>query len=117
MNLRLYMDVHAPSVITRTLQGRGLDVLASQDDGTTELDDEALLARAAALGRLLFSQDQDLLRIASQWQAEGRPFEGVAFSQQRGVSLGILISDLEILLTCADPEEVRNAVTFLPFTS
>ena len=56
MALKLYMDVHVPLPVTVALRQRGLDVLTSQDDGTTTHDDEPLLARAAELGRVLFSQ-------------------------------------------------------------
>jgi hypothetical protein len=108
------MDVHIPRAITRSLRGRGLDVLTSQEDDTTLLDDEALLARATELGRILFSQDQDLLRIAAEWQSRGRAFSGIVFSLQQGVSLGALAQDLELLLLCSLPEEIRNSVIYLP---
>lgn len=114
MPLTLYMDVHVPIVVTESLRRKGLDVLTSQDDGTATLDDETLLARASELGRVLFSQDQDFLRIAAEWQRAGRTFVGVIFAVQQGVSLGLLAEDLELLLTCCEPEELRDRVTYLP---
>jgi predicted nuclease of predicted toxin-antitoxin system len=114
MPLALYMDVHAPMAVTEALRRKGLDVLTSQDDGTATQDDEALLTRADELGRVLFSQDQDFLRIAAGWQRAGRPFAGVLFAAQQGVSLGRLADDLELLLTCCEPEELRDRVTYLP---
>ncbi len=114
MPLSLYMDVHIPVAITDGLQRRGMDVLTSQRDGTAERDDGVLLARATALGRLLFSQDQDFLHIAAAWQQSGWPFTGVLFAHQQGVSLGRLIDDLELVLTCCAPDELRNRVTYLP---
>jgi predicted nuclease of predicted toxin-antitoxin system len=62
------MDVHIPAAITAGLRRRNIDVLISQEDGTREVDDVLLLQRATALGRVLFSQDQDLLHIATEWQ-------------------------------------------------
>jgi predicted nuclease of predicted toxin-antitoxin system len=114
MPLTLYMDVHVPMSVTESLRRRGLDILTSQDDGTATQDDEDLLARATQLGRVLFSQDQDFLRIAAERQREGRPFAGVLFAAQQGVSLGRLADDLELLLTCCEPEELRDRVTYLP---
>src|SRR3954452_16330047 len=110
----LYVDVHVPTAVTEALRRRGPDVLTSQDDGTATVDDERLLARASELGRVPFSQDQDFLRIAARWQQQGRPFLGVLFAPQRGVRLGGLSDDLELLLTCCDPEELRDRVTYLP---
>jgi hypothetical protein len=110
------MDVHIPVLVTQSLRRGGLDVLTSQEDGTAALDDEALLSRAVDLNRVLFSQDQDFLRIAAEWQAMGRWFPGVLFSPQRGVSLGRLAADAELLLTCCDLQEVENRVTYLPLS-
>ena len=58
------MDVHVPAAITRGLVLRGVDVLTAQIDDTTELEDPDLLDRATELGRVLFSQDEDLLTKA-----------------------------------------------------
>lgn len=58
-----YFDVHVPASIAEGLRRRGIDVLTSQQDGTREAGDEELLQRATYLGRLLFSQDEDLLEM------------------------------------------------------
>lgn len=114
MPLALYMDVHVPMLVTATLRRRGLNILTSQDDGTATQDDEFLLARSTELGRVLFSQDQDFLQIAAEWQRKERYFVGLFFSPQQGASLGRLTDDLEILLTCCELEEVRDRVVYLP---
>ena len=116
MGIKYYMDVHVPAAITEGLRRRGLNVLTSQEDGTREADDEDLLTRATDLGRTLVSQDQDLLRIASEWQQAGRTFSGVVFSPQQGTSIGRCVEDLELLATCCRLEEMENRVTFLPLT-
>ena len=73
-----------------------------------------LLQRATELERVLFSQDTDLLALADAWQAAQRDFPGVIFAAQTGVSLGRLVDDLELLATCAEPEELANRVIHLP---
>ena len=45
----LYMDVNVRWEITTGLRSRGVDVLTSQEDGTREFSDRALLDRAMAL--------------------------------------------------------------------
>ena len=62
--LRLYMDVHIKAAITAGLRRRAIDVVTAQEDGGAHLEDVALLDRATALQRVLFSQDNDLLAIA-----------------------------------------------------
>jgi hypothetical protein len=65
------MDVHVPRAITTALRLRKIDVLTAQEDGMAELDDEHLLRRATELGRILVSQDQDLLREGARRQSRG----------------------------------------------
>lgn len=108
------MDVHVPAAITRGLLLRGVDVLTSQLDRTTELEDPALLDRAAALGRVLFSQDEDLLAEAALRQRTGRTFAGVVYAHQLRVTIGRCIADLELIAQTGTPEDLVNRVEFLP---
>ncbi|HWE60979.1 MAG TPA: DUF5615 family PIN-like protein, partial [Chloroflexota bacterium] len=82
MPLSLYMDQHVPRVISTGLRLRNVDVLTASEDGAGELDDAALLDRATALGRVLFSQDDDLLAEAAHRQAKGVRFGGVIYAHQ-----------------------------------
>lgn len=110
----IYMDVHIPAAITAGLRRRGIDVLTSQEDGTNRLADAALLDRATGLGRILFSEDTDLLAIAQEWQTIGHPFAGLLFAHQEGASIGRLIEDIELIAKCLPSEEVANVVIYLP---
>jgi len=114
MALALYMDVHIPMAVTEALRRRGLDILTTQDDGTSKQFDADLLQRATDLKRVLFSQDHDFLKITAEWQRQGRPFLGVVFAPQRGVSLGGLANDLELIVNCCEPEELQDNVIYLP---
>lgn len=114
MALKLYMDVHIPAAVTAGLRRRHIDVLTSQEDSTREIDDVLLLQRATALGRVLFSQDQDLLHIAHEWQRTKRSFTGIVFAAQRGVSIGRCVEELELLVHYYTEEEAANQVIFLP---
>ena len=82
-----YMDVHVPEAVTMGLRRRNIDILTSQSDGTRTFDDSALLSRATELGRVLFTQDSDLLQIAQARQEVGINFAGVVFPHQQGVSI------------------------------
>lgn len=114
MSVGLYMDVHVPAAITRGLLLRGVDVRTAQLDGTTQLDDDALLNRATELGRVLFSQDEDLLSEATKRQRNGEWFGGLIYAHQLGITIGQAINHLEILTQCATMEEFANRVEYLP---
>ena len=70
----LYMDVDVPFAITAGLRLRGIDVLTAQEDGTSDLDDDVLLDRVTALGRIIFTRDVDFLAHARERQRTGRLF-------------------------------------------
>lgn len=108
------MDVHVPAAITRGLVLRGVDVLTAQLDETTQLDDSALLDRATALRRVLFSQDEDLLAEATSRQRSGKSFGGVIYAHQLGITIGRAIEDLQILAEVGVPEDFANRVEYLP---
>lgn len=113
MSLGLYMDVHVPLPITRGLRRRAVDVLTAQEDGTTRFTDPELLSRARERGRLLFSQDEDLIVEAVKCQRAGEPFATVMFARQLDLSIGRCITDLETLAKAALPEDAAGQIIFL----
>ncbi|MEO8426525.1 MAG: hypothetical protein ABI651_05355 [Verrucomicrobiota bacterium] len=80
MSVGLYMDVHVPAA--RGLLLRGVDVLTAQLDEATRLEDPDLLDRATELGRVHFSQDEDLPAEATRRQRSGESFGGVIHAHQ-----------------------------------
>jgi hypothetical protein len=112
--LAFYMDHHIHRAITEGLRRRGIDVLTAFEDGTDEQDDELLLERAARLGRIIVSQDQDFLRIAGSWQRTSREFPGVLYAIQQRVNIGQTIEYLELIAVLKSPEEMQNQVEYIP---
>jgi hypothetical protein len=108
------MDVHVPYAITTGLRLRGVDVLTAQEDGARRFFDAILLDRATVLGRVLFSQDEDLLSEAARRQYSGETFAGVIYAHQLKVTIGQCINDLELIAQVGEPEEFANRVEYLP---
>lgn len=108
------MDVHVPNAITTGLRLRGIDVLTAQEDGAARLADPALLDRATELGRVLVSQDHDLLVETVRRQREGIDFAGVVFAHQLRVTIGAAIEGLEILAGAGARDDFKNQVFHLP---
>jgi predicted nuclease of predicted toxin-antitoxin system len=109
------MDVHVHDAITEALRSSGADVLTSQEDGTRQFEDSDLVDRATALGRVLFSQDRDMLREGSKRQRLGEPFTGVIYAHRLKVSVGQCIHDLELIALAGEADEFANTVLYLPF--
>lgn len=114
MSLEIYTDVHVDYAIVVGLRNRGVDVLRAQEDGAGTMDDPDLLDRAMALGRVLFSQDEDLLREGARRQQTGEPFAGIIYSHQLGPTIGQCIADLELLAKLEEPDDFLNRVEYLP---
>lgn len=114
MPLAFFFDQHASGAIARGLRLRGVEVLKAFEDGADRFVDEKLLWRATALGQVLFTQDEDLLALAHQYQAEGKHFSGVVYAHQLRVSVGRCVNDLELIAKASSAEEMAGHVEFLP---
>jgi Domain of unknown function (DUF5615) len=114
VSLKLYMDVHIRQAITDGLRLRGVDVLTAQEDNRARLADPDLLDRALALGRVLFSQDEDLLREATRRQRSGETFAGLIYTHQRRITDGQCIDELALLAHVEDPEAFVDRLEYLP---
>jgi hypothetical protein len=114
VSVALYMDVHVQRAVTIGLRLRGVDVLTSQQDGTLRLDDDKLLDRALALGRVFFTQDDDLLKEAATRQRSARRFGGLIYAHQQNITVSRTIDDLELIAKVYRPDELENRVIFLP---
>jgi len=108
------MDHHVPRAITNGLRLREVDVLTAHEDGTSDLQDSALLDRAAELDRVLFTQDDDLLVEATQRQQRRQSFSGVIYAHQLRVSIGGCVRDLELVARAGEPEDMVAQGLFLP---
>lgn len=112
--LRLYIDVHVKAAITAGVRRRGINVVTAQEDSSQRLEDAALLARATVLGRVLFSQDDDLLAIAKAHQSEERRFVGLIYGHQLAATIGKYVLDLDLVCQVLEPEDMVNRIEYLP---
>lgn len=114
MPLKLYMDHHVPRAITVGLRLRQVDVITAYEDHAHELADPDLLDRATTAGRVLFTQDDDLLAEATKRQRGGGAFGGVIYAHQADVSIGQCVQDLALIAEAGSPADVTNRVIYLP---
>jgi uncharacterized protein DUF5615 len=111
--IALYFDHNVSRAITQGLRLRGIDVLTALEDGAQRLPDPQLLDRATALGRVLFSSDEDLIVEARWRQREDVSFGGVIFAPQH-FPIGRCIEVLELVARAGEPEDFMGSLMFLP---
>ena len=114
MTVAFYMDVHVHGSVTEQLELRDVDVITAQDDAWDRREDEELLLRATHLGRVVFTQDADFLRIAAEFHQRSREFAGIVYGHQMRVSIGQCVLDLELIARCYEPSDMLNRIEHLP---
>ena len=108
------MDVHVRRAVTVALRLRDIDVLTAQEDGSSELDDAQLMDRATKLGRVLVSQDEDLLREGAERLSENQAFSGLIYAHQLRITIGQMVDDLELIARATSAEEWLRRIENLP---
>jgi Domain of unknown function (DUF5615) len=112
--LRFYMDVHVPAAISKGLRTRGIAALTAQEDNHAQAPDSVVLDRAAFLGYVVYTNDTDFLEIVAQRHHNAIFFAGVVYSQQKTLTFGRIIADLELIATCCSSAEMQNQLVYLP---
>ena len=114
MSFSFYLDHHVPVAIAVGLRQRQIDVLTAQEDGRADWEDDRLLERAFDLGRVVFTQDRDVLVLAADWQRQHRDFAGMVYGHQLRVTIGGAVHDLALIASLISLDDMRNRVEFLP---
>lgn len=114
MAVALYLDVHVPQAVTDQLRRRKVDVLTAQEDRRERTPDDNLLLRALELGRVMVTFDVRFKAMAEDWIREGREFLGIAYAHPLRISIGQLVTDLEMIALASEPSDWRNKVEYLP---
>jgi predicted nuclease of predicted toxin-antitoxin system len=114
VSLQYYFDEHIPSTIAVGLCRLGVDVLSVQNDERDRSSDVEVLDRATELGRVTVTCDKDYLVEAALRQRTGVHFAGVTWLNDKRMSAGECIEQLEFLAKTSDSEEMAGRVIYLP---
>ena len=106
--IKYHMDEHVPTAVTTGLRARGVDVMTARESSLLAASDEAHLDRAAAEGRVIFTQDADFLRL----HAKGLSHAGIVYTNQQ-TPIGEVIRGLMLIYRVLEPRDMHNHVEFL----
>jgi hypothetical protein len=104
-----HLDENIPYAVAEGLRRRGIDVTTTAEAGLLGADDLTQLAYARDHGRVLVTQDEDLLVLHST----GVEHAGIAFAQHQGGSIGAIIRGLVLIWSVLEPEDMRNRVEYI----
>ena len=106
--IRFYTDEHVARAVVNGLRLRGVDVLTVTEAGLLGATDEEHLTRAQNDGRVLFTQDDDFLRL----HAAGMEHAGIVYAPQ-GASIGDIIRGLMLINQVLEAEDMQGHVEYL----
>ncbi len=107
--IRFHLDEHVAHAVADGLRRLGIDVTTSMDANLLGASDAEQIAYGLAEGRVIFSQDDDLLALA----AAGVQHAGLAYCHQTARSVGQIIRGLELIWEVYEPDEMKNRIEFI----
>lgn len=107
--IRFHLDEHVATAVAGGLRRLGADVTTTPEVGLRWAADPEQLAYANAEGRVVFTEDDDFLVLASL----GLEHPGIAYCKQSTRSIGEIIAGLELIWELCEPDEMRGRVEFL----
>jgi hypothetical protein len=107
--IRFHLDENCSKAIAAGLRCRGIDVTTTPEAALMGATDEQQASYRLAEHRVLFTQDQDFLRL----DAAGVEHGGVAYCAKDTKSIGELIQRLVLVWEIYEPEEMAGRVEHL----
>jgi uncharacterized protein with PIN domain len=106
--IKFYTDEHVSKAVVRGLRQRGVDVLTVFEAGLLGASDQDHLRKAREEGRVVFTQDEDFLRLA----ASGADHAGVVYVPQQ-TPIGKIIYGLMLIYQVLESEDMEGHVEYL----
>ena len=107
--IRFHLDEHCDPAIASGLRLHGVSATTTVEAGLLHASDEEQIAYGVREGRVVFTQDQDFLRL----HAAGVVHRGIAFCHQQSRGIGQVVASLLLIWEVCEPEEMANQVEFL----
>ena len=109
MPIRFHLDEHISAQIAAGLRRRNIDVTTTAEVNLIGATDLAHIEFAKSSGRVLVTQDDDVLRL----HAQGVAHAGIVFCQQQSMSTGEMLRRLILIHDLLSPEDLIGTVEFL----
>ena len=104
--IKFHLDENVNSAIAKGLRVRGVDVTTTPEMGLIGADDEEQLKFAKIEGRVIFTHDDDFLRVQID-------HTGIVYCGQGGRAIGEIIRWLILIWEALDSEDMENKVEFI----
>jgi hypothetical protein len=106
--IKFFTDEHVASAVIQGLRQRGVEVLSIPEAKMLGESDSSILVRATAENFVVFTQDDDFLRL----HASGVRHAGIVYAAQY-TPIGETIRGLMLIYEILEPDAMLNHVEFL----
>ena len=110
---RIYTNESVPVAVAAGLKRRGVEAWSARDAGNLGLSDEEQLKYASRERAVIFTHDEDFIRLAHEWVQQGQEHWGVIYVHEQKLSIGECIRRLMAYALAVEVEEMKNRIEFL----
>ncbi|MEE3715832.1 DUF5615 family PIN-like protein [Tumidithrix elongata RA019] len=107
--IKFHLDENVSNAIASGLRARGIDVTTTPEQGLISASDEIQLEFARSMGRVIFTQDTDFLRM-NQLTANHL---GIVYCPQQTKSIGQIIQGLVLIWELLTTDEMVGHLEYL----
>ncbi len=112
-SIRIYTNESVPVAIAEGLKRRGIEARSCRDVENYGLTDEQQLNYACENGLVVFTHDDDFLRLGAKCLAQGGEHPGIIYSHQKDYNIGECIRRIKLIVDVLPAEAMKNHVEFL----
>jgi predicted nuclease of predicted toxin-antitoxin system len=107
--IRFHLDENVGNAIAEGLRRRKIEMTTTFEVGLISASDLEQLAFAKDKERVIFTQDDDFLKLHHQ----GLEHTGIVYCQQGSRTIGEILRGLILIWAVLEPEDMRSHLEFL----
>jgi predicted nuclease of predicted toxin-antitoxin system len=107
--IKFHLDENVSNAIADGLRRRGIDVTTTSEVGLISASDEEQVAFALSEKRVIFTQDDDFLRL----HQAGISHYGITYCRQRSRTIGEIIKTLALIWQLVELDDIKGKVEFI----
>lgn len=107
--IKFHLDESVSNAVADGLTRRGIDVTTTAEVNLISASDEEQIAFALTEKRVIFTQDDDFLKL----HQAGVSHYGITYCHQKSRNIGEIINTLALIWEWVEPEDIKGQVEFI----
>lgn len=107
--IKFHLDENVSNAVAEGLRRRGISVTTTPEQNLLGASDPEQLAFAYKAQRVLFTQDEDFLKL----HQTNVPHSGIAYCHQGSRKIGEIVKTLALIWEWVEPEDMVGQIEFI----